>query len=218
MDLSKQLDNYCERISPAYWAEPVNAVTNLAFIIAAVLVLLAWSRSEQRLGSVLFLGIWIGVIGVGSYLFHTHATVWSLLSDTIPILIFILAYLFLAMRYFMALPLWASILITLAYIPITYGLAPMLSPLIGSSSGYVPALLAMFVVGSMMLARDRRIALGLIWTAVLFLISLSFRTVDEPFCGTFPLGTHFMWHILNAVVLYRLAMIYLKSREQSSAK
>ncbi len=218
MDLTRQLNNYCERISPDYWAEPVNAITNLAFIIAAIFVLIAWSRSEKRLVSVLFLGVWIGVIGIGSYLFHTHATVWSLLSDTIPILIFILAYIFLAMRHYMALPLWASILITLAYIPITYGLAPMLSPLLGSSSGYVPALLAMFIVGGLMLGRDRQIASGLIVTAVLFLISLSFRTVDEPLCENFPLGTHFMWHILNGVVLYRLAMIYLKSREQSSVK
>ena len=29
------IDAYCERTSAAYWAEPVNAVTNLAFLLAA---------------------------------------------------------------------------------------------------------------------------------------------------------------------------------------
>ncbi|MEP3278948.1 MAG: ceramidase domain-containing protein [Stappiaceae bacterium] len=218
MDLSKQLDNYCERLSPDYWAEPINAITNLAFILAAVFVLLAWRQSDSRPRSVLFLGVWIGVIGAGSYLFHTHATVWALFSDTIPILIFILAYLFLAMRFFMHLPIWASGLITLGYIPVTYGIAPMLGPYLGSSAGYVPALLAMFIVGGLMLPRDRTVAVGLLSTASLFLISLCFRMADEPLCDNFPLGTHFMWHILNAVVLYRLAMIYLKRREQISQK
>jgi len=30
------IDNYCERIDPSFWSEPVNAMTNLAFIVAAL--------------------------------------------------------------------------------------------------------------------------------------------------------------------------------------
>ncbi len=41
-------------------------------------------------------------------------------------------------------------------------------------------------------------------TAGIFLVSLAFRTVDVASCGSLPLGTHFLWHVLNAVVLYRL--------------
>jgi hypothetical protein len=40
--------------------------------------------------------------------------------------------------------------------------------------------------------------------AAVFVISLAFRTVDRAVCGTFPLGTHFIWHLLNAVVLFVL--------------
>ena len=29
------VDLYCERTSPVFWAEPVNALTNLAFFLAA---------------------------------------------------------------------------------------------------------------------------------------------------------------------------------------
>jgi hypothetical protein len=36
------VDGYCERLTPGYWAEPVNAVTNMAFVVAAALV---WRRT-----------------------------------------------------------------------------------------------------------------------------------------------------------------------------
>ncbi len=67
MDLTAQLDGYCERIDPSFWSEPVNAITNAAFLIAALYM---WRRSRslpmaQALCVVLF------AIGVGSFLFHT---------------------------------------------------------------------------------------------------------------------------------------------------
>jgi hypothetical protein len=36
---------------------------------------------------------------------------------------------------------------------------------------------------------------------VVFAVSLTARTVDRPLCTDIPIGTHFVWHILNAVVL-----------------
>jgi hypothetical protein len=40
-------------------------------------------------------------------------------------------------------------------------------------------------------------------TAV-FLLSFSARTLDMQICSVFPLGTHFLWHLLNATLLYLL--------------
>jgi hypothetical protein len=39
---SEQIDAYCERTDFSYWSEPVNAVTNLAFLVAAVWM---WRRT-----------------------------------------------------------------------------------------------------------------------------------------------------------------------------
>lgn len=135
-------------------------------------------------------------------------------ADVIPILIFILSYLFLAVRYYLGLPLWQSAVVALAYIPVSYFVVPLIEPLVGSSSGYVPALLAIFIVGLLMLGRDRKLAMGLIVTGGVFLVSIGFRMADEPVCRVVPLGTHFLWHIFNSVVLYRLTMIYLRKRER----
>ncbi len=184
-------------------------------MIAALFLILAWQRSKARSPAVLYLSIWVGIIGIGSFLFHTFATLWSAAADVIPILVFILSYLFLAVRYYLGLPLSLSLVATAAYIPISYVVVPVIEPLIGSSSGYVPALLAIFIVGLLMLGRDRRLALGLIVTGGVFLLSIGFRMADEPVCNVLPLGTHFLWHIFNAVVLYRLTMIYLRKCERS---
>ncbi|MDA4843823.1 ceramidase domain-containing protein [Hoeflea poritis] len=212
--MHEHVDNYCERVGTAFWAEPINAVTNLAFVIAAILLLLAWQKSTARSPAVLYLSFWIAVIGIGSFLFHTFANIWSLAADVIPILIFILSYLFLAVRYYLGLPLWQSAVVALAYIPVSYFVVPLIEPLVGSSSGYVPALLAIFIVGLLMLGRDRKLAMGLIVTGGVFLVSIGFRMADEPVCRVVPLGTHFLWHIFNSVVLYRLTMIYLRKRER----
>lgn len=36
------------------------------------------------------------------------------------------------------------------------------------------------------------------------IVSLVCRNIDMAVCPAFPLGAHFLWHILNAVVLYLL--------------
>ena len=41
LDWTRAIDGYCERTDPSYWSEPVNAATNAAFLIAAVVM---WRR------------------------------------------------------------------------------------------------------------------------------------------------------------------------------
>ena len=90
MDLTQAIDGYCERLDASYWAEPINAITNAAFLVSAVIM---WQRSQGvPLGRTLALVLF--AIGVGSYLFHTYAQVWAAIADVAPILLFILIYMF----------------------------------------------------------------------------------------------------------------------------
>ena len=59
----------------------------------------AGARAAARLAMVVVLA----AIGIGSYLFHTHAQVWSAMADVIPILLFILLYVFAATRDFLGM-------------------------------------------------------------------------------------------------------------------
>ena len=136
MDWMQTVDGYCERLGPGYWVEPLNAVTNAAFLIAAAVM---WRRTEGiAIGRLLC--VILAVIGVGSYLFHTHATRWAELADVLPILAFILTYVFAASRDFLGLRPWVAGVAVLAFFPYAAATVPLFAmiPGLGSSAGYAP--------------------------------------------------------------------------------
>jgi len=47
----------------------------------------------------------------------------------------------------------------------------------------------------------------------LFAASLLFRTIDQAACEWTRVGTHFLWHILNAVVLYLCVRGWLRGSQ-----
>jgi hypothetical protein len=213
MDWFRTVDNYCERIDAAYWSEPVNALTNAAFVIAAILAWRAASAAGDTGARVL--SVILGAIGIGSYLFHTHAQIWSLYADVIPIQLFILAYLYLATVRLFELPRWAGALAVVAFIPYSALVAWGLGSLVGSlngSIGYVPVpiLIAIYAL----LLRDRRpdAARGFLIGAAILSVSLVFRTLDRGICDALPLGTHFLWHVLNAVMLGWMIGVIIRPR------
>lgn len=58
MDWTRAVDVYCERISAAFWAEPLNALTNIVFIAAGLGAILLHAReSGRRVGADLWLGL-----------------------------------------------------------------------------------------------------------------------------------------------------------------
>lgn len=74
------VDLYCERLGPGLWAEPLNASSNLTFLIAAWAI---WHLADVRhtlSGSIWLLVVLVIAIGTGSLLFHTFATRWFFTS------------------------------------------------------------------------------------------------------------------------------------------
>ena len=95
--------------------------------------------------------------------------------------------------------------ITLAFAALSF-FATTVEALNGSV-GYLPALAAL--VDFRRAAVDiesgqRATARTLAAAALLFAISLVFRTIDRAICPAFPLGAHVLWHMLNACVLWLL--------------
>lgn len=204
------VDGYCERLAPGYWAEPVNAVTNIAFPVAAALV---WRRT-QGLPLARAMALVLAAIGVGSYLFHTHANRVTGMMDVIPILGFILLYVFAASRDFLGLKPWQAGLATVAFLPYAAATVPMWSmvPGLGSSAGYAPVPVLILFYAWLLRRRAPGTARGLVAGAGLLGLSLAFRTLDGPICAVLPIGTHFLWHLLNAVMLGWMIHVYVAHR------
>lgn len=207
MDWFEQVDGYCERTDFTYWSEPLNALTNIVFIIAAVIF---WRRSAgvpmaRVLSGILF------AIGIGSFLFHTHATAWASALDVIPIGIFILVYLFVVNRDIVPMGNWMAVFATALFIPYAAALVPVLNriPFIAISNFYwtVPILLALYAV---FLRRRAGIAQGFLAGAALLCVSIIIRSLDEILCDMIPIGTHFVWHMLNGVMLGWMIHVYTR--------
>ncbi len=204
--------DYCERQDHGFWSEPVNALTNIAFLLAAAAAFALWRRRRETDYPALALIVVTALVGVGSFIFHTVATRGAMLFDVVPIAVFIYGYFLLALRRFFGLGALASTAITLLFAAGSYLVENTFHGLHGSV-GYLPALGAMICFAALLWPRTglRQTADGLALAALVFAASLTFRTMDGDVCAAFPLGTHFLWHILNACVLWlllRTAMLH----------
>ena len=201
----EKIDIYCERTDILIWSEPFNALTNLAFIIsafyAAKLILnnkISATNSSNLIGW--FFVLCIFSIGIGSTLFHTFANTWSMLTDVIPIALFILFYAWFALKYLAKFSLVFSALGVIVIILLSV-LIPIFTKF--ENGPYLAALISM-IIFSLYLKYIKRHSSGnyILIASGLFLLSLFLRTIDHSVCTAFPIGTHFLWHILNAFVLY----------------
>lgn len=218
MDLMRTIDNYCERLDPGFWAEPLNAVSNLAFLIGA---LIAWriARAEGRDDdwAVRALVAIVAAIGVGSFLFHTFATAWASTADVIPIMLFILLYMHLSTVRYLALPVWAGIGAAALFFPssmaIGWTIQTALGPLNGSA-GYVSVLVVILGYGAALIWSDRKGAgRGLLIGGALLFASIVMRTLDDEdgaVCAAVPMGTHFVWHLLNGAMLGWMIVVLIR--------
>ncbi|NOE25179.1 ceramidase domain-containing protein [Ruegeria sp. HKCCD6157] len=208
MDWIREIDGYCERVSADYWAEPINAITNAAFLIAAWIM---WRRvRDQDMPLAKGLVVILAMIGVGSYLFHTHARVWAALADVAPILLFILVYIFAVNRDICRMSSGMAICGTILYLPYAAAVAPLfqLVPGIGGSAAYAPVPLLILIYAFLLRGNDPNLARGMTLGALILILSITFRALDLPICGQWPMGTHFMWHILNAIMLGWMIEVY----------
>ncbi|MBU0800654.1 MAG: ceramidase domain-containing protein [Alphaproteobacteria bacterium] len=212
--MNSYIDAYCERLSPGLWAEPLNAVSNAAFLIAALAAyLLARRRGVVDGDSVLLLAL-LTAIGIGSTLFHTFAVRWAALADSLPILLFQIAYLAVYGRQVIGLrPLWVLALVG-AYFAVTVlcGLLP--GHWLNGSLSYLPALLFLGGLAVYHARRHKHARWMLAASTTLFTVSLTFRSLDMAVCNVLPIGVHYMWHILNGCVLYGVLVALFMNKPQ----
>lgn len=225
MNWTSKIYAYCERgIDAGFWAEPLNAVSNGAFWIAAIAAFASlWRAGDTfRRPAETALCIMVAVIGTGSFLFHTYATAWAALADVAPIGLFMFAYVGYTVRRFLGLNLIAVALaiacfIAAFYVARTMACPPLLADIVSAARGrclngtfsYVPALLALAVMTVSLALRRHPAWMWLAAASAVFLCAMTFRTFDFEWCdsvkiGGYATGTHFLWHVLNAVTLYLL--------------
>lgn len=201
MDLSAPVDLYCERLGPGPTAEPLNALSNLAFLLAAVWLLLRARQAgsppyARLLAAIIFL------IGLGSLSFHVFATLGTELLDVLFIAVYVHLFVACYFRHFYGWGWWRAGIALLLFLLFNIwlaGAAP--ASTFNGSAGYLAPLAALLLMSIGLLATGRAGGAHLAAAAVVFLVSLYLRTMDLAWCPSLPIGTHWLWHCLNAITL-----------------
>ncbi|WP_447006582.1 hypothetical protein ACRAKI_08945 [Saccharothrix isguenensis] len=195
------VDAYCERLAPGLWAEPLNAVSNAAFLVAAAVL---WWRHRPQSKSLRALPVLLALVGLGSLSFHTVADTLTNLFDVGFIAVYVIWYLIVFAHHYLGLRWAFAWLAAPAFVLFAVATAPVGSMVPGGSGIYLAPFLALLAVTVVAVVR------GMPWhdlasAAAVFLVSVTLRTLDQPLCEAWPSGTHYFWHVLNAVVLFLVA-------------
>ncbi|MAI62223.1 MAG: hypothetical protein CBB87_07080 [Micavibrio sp. TMED27] len=207
--MNEYIDIYCERLEPGFWAEPLNALSNGMFFIAAIFALaLAGKNSKLTFASGLLIFL-IFAMGVGSSLFHTYAERWAMIADVVPILLYQLCFIVLYTRYVMRGTWGMSVILLCVFFALSIGISKLPSEILNGSLQYAPALILLTFFSIWHYLTQQKEKLILIITCVTFTVSLTFRSIDMSVCEYLPIGTHYLWHCLNALVLYLTARSFI---------
>ena len=239
MTFGERVFLYCERgSSEALFAEPINAVSNAAFLLAALAGFLLVLRRppEERNADQFLLPVLVLFIGLGSLAFHLYADRGTALADVVPISLFMLVYFGFALNRFLGVPpAWTTLAVLgfTAIVAITMQVrcgedfigfpgsgVEGVKPCLNGSLFYFPALVALMVVGLILSERGHKAAPWLLWAAAIFALSIALRSLDLALCDKAvfegrKVGTHFAWHVLNALALFLLLRASLEGGPSS---
>ena len=92
-----------------------------------------------------------------------------------------------------------------AFFLATFGLeATVPGTVLWGGAMYLPTVVAFLALG----VAPGRWAAGarrtFLLAVAIFALSFTLRALDSPLCAGMPFGTHFLWHLLNAALLYIL--------------
>jgi Ceramidase len=236
MSLGEHVFLYCERgTNETLFGEPINAISNIAFLLAALLglhLLQQRPREEQSADQYLFVGL-VFLIGLGSLAFHLLATQGTELADVIPIGVFMLVYLGFALNRFLGVPPGFTVLLVIGFMGIMAATMQVkcwdggigvpgpeiqgVKACLNGSLFYLPGLAALIVIGLLMEERRLTAAPYVLVAAAIFAVSITLRSLDLALCDEIKwqgraTGTHFAWHLLNAIVLFLLIRASLEVR------
>lgn len=222
MDWHGAIDIYCERTTVTFWAEPINALSNLSFVAAALWGAVTARRRAIRIPVVWILIVLAGCIGLGSFLFHTLANGWSALADVLPIWTFVTLFVLVAMRFILGMTpiriarvgliVAAAAVVMMIVLAIFDGPGPRTTPdPLNGSGQYAPALLALLISTLVTWRQDHPAAPWIAAATAVFVVSLVARTLDRDLCAAVPLGTHFVWHLLNGLAIAILLQMLIRT-------
>lgn len=195
---------YCERgLAPNFWAEPINALTNIAFPIAGYLGYSVLQNHRIRSKELMIMPWLLSLVGLGSFIYHTARNSVTLIFDAVPIYIFILYALFLTLKELFESK--SKALLVLGGFFLLEVLLSIYIPreFLNGSIRHLAAIAFISVLGVLLFRKyGGKIKTPIVSVVGLYGFAIFFRSIDMAVCNIIPIGTHFLWHILAAFAGY----------------
>lgn len=198
----------CERTASGVLEEPLNVLSNAGFFLVAIAIFRYYRNHRDVKGKKIWdihvLTALIVIIGISSTIFHSHPTNVTELVDIIPIVMFINLFFFSIIIRIERTTIFQTIICYLAFAGSTHILVTQFPEAMNDSIGYLSTMAALVMIAVHLHLKRRPSSHQFLLASLVGLISIFFRSVDNAVCEQIPFGTHFLWHSLNAILLYIL--------------
>lgn len=198
----------CERTTLGPLAEPLNVLSSFAFVVVAVAIFRHYYRHEDLRGKWIWdvraLTLLTFIIGVNSVAFHAFPGPETELADTLTIVLFIVLYFWSVLFRIGRTTIFQAAVCFVAFVGFSHILVHQFPRALNDSIGYLSSMIALIMIAVHLYLKARPSSSHFMFAAIIGVTSLCCRIIDRELCAQTHVGTHFLWHILNATLLYVL--------------
>jgi hypothetical protein len=198
----------CERTDPGILAEPLNVLSSLAFVYVAVAIYRHYCRHEDLerkwIWDVHALTFITFLIGINSVVFHLFPNPTTELVDTVTIVLFIILYFWSVLFRIGRTSIFQAAICFIAFVGFSHILVHQFPRALNDSIGYLSSMIALIMIAVHLHLKARPSSSHFMLAALIGVVSLFCRAIDREVCEETLVGTHFLWHVLNATLIYIL--------------
>lgn len=198
----------CERTGSGVIAEPLNVLSSFAFMVVAVAIYRQYHRHEDLqskwIWDVHALTFITMLIGINSVAFHSFPNPTTELADTLTIVLFIILYFWSVLFRIGRTTVFQAAVCFVAFVGFSHILVHQFPRALNDSIGYLSSMIALIMIAVHLHLKARPSSQHFMLAALVGVSSLFCRAIDRAICPETMVGTHFIWHMLNATLMYIL--------------
>lgn len=197
MNLINQLNTIA---SSPYCEKTLNVITSFAFFTSAYFSYRLLVKNKLNKLSLNILPILITLIGIGSSAFHLFPNIRTSTMDVGSIILFAAFAIFLLIQKLTkniklsiaVIAFYSLLLVSISLVPVWW------AALIRNSLILSSVVLIYFYFKQ----KSNNIASQLLLISLVYGLAIFVSYLDHKVCRYFPFGTHFIWHLLTAILTY----------------
>lgn len=201
----------CEALhsGESWFSEPLNVLSSALFLVTAFALHYYFRKSQNRHPSApryfdLDIRLLIGVIyaiGVSSLLLHSIPNSVTEFFDVISISLFIIVFFFSVMLRILRCSTRNIILAFLGFCFFTFSSITYMQSYMNGATSYISTMAALTMVAFYLYGKNHPSAKHFLAAGQIGIVALYFRSIDTKMCDFMPIGTHWIWHVMNAVLI-----------------